>query len=99
MMQPAGCWVGPFARGPWWVNADRPLLRERLTALLWGDRGERQARQSLSHALRSIQSLGAAEDVALLDYDGERVTLRGDSIDVDVLRFRVAGGFFAGPAQ
>jgi DNA-binding SARP family transcriptional activator len=35
------------------VNAGKPQPRERLMALLWSDRGERQARQSLNQALLS----------------------------------------------
>jgi DNA-binding SARP family transcriptional activator len=39
------------------VNANKPQPRERLMALLWSDRGERQARQSLNQALLSIRRL------------------------------------------
>jgi DNA-binding SARP family transcriptional activator len=40
------------------INAERPQPRERLMALLWSDRGEKQARQSLNHALRAIRKRG-----------------------------------------
>jgi TolB-like protein len=70
------------------VNANRPQPRERLMALLWSDRGERQARQSLNQALLSIRRLRDGDGVALLDSDGEQVTLRGDAVDCDVQRLR-----------
>jgi TolB-like protein len=69
------------------VNADRPQSRERLMALLWSDRGDRQARQSLNQALLSIRKLSDG-DGALLDSDGERVTLRGDAVESDVQNLR-----------
>jgi TolB-like protein/DNA-binding SARP family transcriptional activator len=65
------------------INAERPQPRERLMALLWSDRGEKQARQSLNHALRAIRKLGEKEDVVLIDSDGERVTLRGEALESD----------------
>ena len=70
------------------VNADKPQPRERLMALLWSDRGERQARQSLNQALVSIRRLGVHDGVRLLDSSGERATLRGDAVECDVQRLR-----------
>jgi TolB-like protein/DNA-binding SARP family transcriptional activator len=72
------------------VYADRPQLRDRLMALLWSDREDRQARQSLNQALRSIRRLGDEAGITLLDGDGEHVTLRGDAVDIDVARFRAS---------
>lgn len=69
------------------VNADRPQQRDRLMALLWGDRGERQARHSLNQALMAIRRLGSDAGVTLLDSDGERVTLRGAEIETDAHQF------------
>jgi len=55
--------------------------RDALTALLWGDRGDAQARDSLRHALTEIRrTLGA---VALLAREGA-VGLDPRGIDVDV---------------
>ena len=70
------------------VNANKPQPRERLMALLWSDRGERQARQSLNQALLSIRRLGEHEGIRVLDSDGERVTLRSDAIAIDIADFR-----------
>jgi len=69
------------------VNADKPQQRERLMTLLWSDRGEQQARHSLNQALMSIRRLGNAAGAPLLDGDGERVTLVGDAIAIDVADF------------
>jgi TolB-like protein/Tfp pilus assembly protein PilF len=70
------------------VNADKPQPRERLMTLLWGDRDERQARPSLNNALMSIRQLANDQGPALLDSDGEQVTLHGEALESDVARFR-----------
>jgi len=70
------------------VNADKPQPRERLMALLWSDRDERQARQSLNDALKSIRRLASGEGPTILDSDGEQVTLHGAALEIDVARFR-----------
>ena len=57
-------------------------------ALLWGDRSEQQARQSLNQALKSIRRLGEKGSIALLDSDSEQVTLNGDALESDIRRFR-----------
>lgn len=53
-------------------------------ALLWSDRGEQQARQSLNQALKSIRRLSEKDGVALLDSDSEQVTLHGDALESDI---------------
>jgi TolB-like protein len=61
-------------------------LRERLIALLWGDRSDQQARHSLSQTLSSIR---AACDVGpLFVTDGEAVALHPQSVEGDVVEFR-----------
>ena len=61
--------------------------RDRLTALLWGDRGDRQARHSLSQTLLSLrQELGEADSLLLIDR--ETVALRPDAVESDALEFR-----------
>ena len=69
------------------VNADKPQQRDRLMALLWGDRGERQARHSLNQALMAIRRLGSDAGVTLLDGEGERVTLLGNALAIDLADF------------
>ncbi len=70
------------------VNADKPQPRERLMSLLWSDRSERQARQSLNQALVAIRRLGEDEGIRLIDSNGERVTMRGNAISADVEQMR-----------
>ena len=70
------------------VNADRPQSRDRLMALLWSDRDDRQARQSLNHALMSIRKLNKSSGAALLHSNGEQVTLRSEALTIDVVQFR-----------
>jgi len=70
------------------VNADKPQPRERLMALLWGDRDERQARPSLNNALMAIRRLGGHGSATLLDSDASQVTLRSAAVNCDVNRFR-----------
>jgi TolB-like protein/Tfp pilus assembly protein PilF len=64
-----------------------PQPRERLTALLWGDRADEQARHSLSQTLTSIRRAlnGAA---SLLVVDRDTVTLNPDLADIDTATFR-----------
>jgi DNA-binding SARP family transcriptional activator len=61
--------------------------RDRLTALLWGDRADAQARHSLSQTLTSIRRAlnGAA---AILNVDRDTVTLRACAADIDIAGFK-----------
>ncbi len=61
--------------------------RERLINLLWSDRGEEQARNSLRQALSSIRkSLGDLADL-ILQIDRTTVTLNAALVEVDALEF------------
>jgi TolB-like protein/DNA-binding SARP family transcriptional activator len=71
------------------VNANKPQPRERLMSLLWSDRGEKQARQSLNDALRSIRHLSNDGVPTLIDSDAEQVTLHGAALDTDIGQFQV----------
>ena len=58
--------------------------RDRILNLLWGDRGEAQARHSLSQTLTSLrQSFGKDAIVA----DRNSIGLASEHLDVDVLQF------------
>jgi TolB-like protein/Tfp pilus assembly protein PilF len=62
--------------------------RDELIALLWGDRGEQQARSSLRQSLSELRkSLGDAGD-SLLVAERDAVSLDADAIDVDVTEFK-----------
>jgi TolB-like protein/lipoprotein NlpI len=61
--------------------------RERLINLLWSDRGEEQARNSLRQCLSAIKkSLGDVADL-VLQVDRTSVSLKPEMIDIDALEF------------
>jgi DNA-binding SARP family transcriptional activator len=84
-----------------------PCPRERLAALLWGDRGEAQARHSLSQALTSIRAAVGGDDLLLVTREG--VALAPGFVAVDALEFQAlaaaegfeplteAAGLYRGP--
>ena len=66
--------------------------REELTALLWADSTDEQARHSLRQALHELRGTLARTKVPVLSVDGDRVALDADAIDIDVAQFeRLAG--------
>ena len=74
-------------RGP------KPVQRDELAALLWGQRDEDKARQSLRHALHQLRrALGDA-----IEATNEHVRIPDGMIDVDatLLETDIAGGRFA----
>jgi DNA-binding SARP family transcriptional activator len=64
-----------------------PVSRETLAGLLWGDRGEEQARGSLRYALHELRGL-ALGDAPLLSINRTHVQVRGDRIETDLDRLR-----------
>jgi TolB-like protein/DNA-binding SARP family transcriptional activator len=77
------------------ILACRPgeaLRRECLTALLWGERGDQQARHSLSQTLTTIRHVLNGGGPLLLA-ERETVALAPDAAEVDVVEFqRLAAG-------
>jgi DNA-binding SARP family transcriptional activator len=72
-------------------HADEKQPRDRLTALLWGDRSDRQARHSLSQTLLSIRQ--AFDDAnSLLQVEREAVVLRAEALESDVKDFQQLAG-------
>jgi TolB-like protein len=71
-----------------------PHAREKLTALLWSDRGEAQARSSLRQALSELRKVLAGADPPPLETKGEVVALAAGAVVVDVEVFErlIAGG-------
>lgn len=69
------------------LNSERPLARDRLAGLLWGDRGEAQARDSLRQSLVAIRQ--AFRQVGLDPIGSERdsVSFHSASIEVDAALF------------
>lgn len=69
------------------VESGRWHARERLAGLLWGERGETQARNSLNQALYEIRKLETATNLEIVERETDRLRLRSASIDCDVHRF------------
>src|SRR5574338_144419 len=65
--------------------------RDRLTGLLWGDRGDRQARHSLSQTLLSIRQCCEGAE-SLLMSDREAIALRPGTVDSDIADFKRLAG-------
>lgn len=78
--------------------------RDRLAGLLWSDRQEARARNSLRQALASIRQLGHRLGVELVKTDGDRVQLPNGVAETDVAAFQklrdsdpiAATGLYAG---
>ncbi|MEZ5934795.1 MAG: AAA family ATPase [Alphaproteobacteria bacterium] len=71
----------------------RAHRRERLAALLWGDRADKQARHSLNQTVFSIRKALAGADVDPILVNGETLALNADLIEVDAMRFQdLTGG-------
>jgi TolB-like protein/DNA-binding SARP family transcriptional activator/Flp pilus assembly protein TadD len=61
--------------------------RERLAGLLWSERGDRQARDSLKQALMRLRRCLEASDGGALRADRQSVALKRAAVSVDVLAF------------
>jgi DNA-binding SARP family transcriptional activator len=73
-------------------RAERPVPREELAALMWGDRTSARARQSLRQVLLELKrALGTGLDVGPVS-----VTLAGDALALDAAEFdrAIAAGDF-----
>lgn len=73
---------------------DHTATRDRLCGLLWGDRGEAQARASLRQCLLEIRDVFAAAGLDIVDRRRDAVALRagGFTSDVGDLTVAVSGG-------
>jgi TolB-like protein/Tfp pilus assembly protein PilF len=69
------------------LSAGKPQSRDRLAGLLWGDRAETQARDSLKQALAGIRQALRQVGFDPVHADRESVTLQPDGIAVDALDF------------
>src|SRR5262245_31223842 len=74
------------------LSSGAALPRDKLTGLLWSDRGDAQARDSLKHALKHIRGLfnDAAPERAgdeLIAVDRSEVRLAPDWVSADVTAF------------
>jgi DNA-binding SARP family transcriptional activator/tetratricopeptide (TPR) repeat protein len=67
------------------LHPGRPLPRDRLTALLWPDVPDAQARQSLRQALVGLRRVLSKTGALVIDADA--VAVDPSRVDVDVVRF------------
>jgi DNA-binding SARP family transcriptional activator/TolB-like protein len=67
----------------------KPVGRERLSALLWGDRGDEQARASLRQAIYELRSLLGGD--RLLKVERDTVAI-GDDVGTDVAEILATAG-------
>ncbi len=69
------------------LSAGKPQARERLAGLLWGDRAEAQARDSLKQALAGLRQAFRQAGLDPLRADRESVTFEPEGIEVDAIEF------------
>jgi DNA-binding SARP family transcriptional activator len=65
----------------------QPHSRDKLAALLWGDRSPHQARSRLGETLFALRQALAAADPPCLELGSETLGLNADAVDVDALAF------------
>jgi len=69
------------------LSAGKPQARERLAGLLWGDRAEAQARDSLKQALAGIRQAFRQAGLDPVRADRECVTFEPGGIEIDAIEF------------
>ncbi len=69
------------------LNPGVALSRDKLTALLWSDRGDSQARSSLRHVLTDLRKALADFDPPPLIADRETVRIDSNAVEVDAVTF------------
>ena len=79
------------------LHAGKSISRERLTGLLWGDRGEEQARASLRQAILELKPL-SGEERGIICVERDHLTLRPGALttDADRMHAAVEAGDYAG---
>lgn len=69
------------------ANRGRSASRERIMGLLWGDRFDQQARQSLRQTLYSLRKLLGPDGENVLSVAGDTVSLNASSVRTDLVEF------------
>jgi DNA-binding SARP family transcriptional activator len=69
------------------LNPDRRHPRDKLAALLWRDRPEKQARHSLRQCLFTLGKSLGEDERPLIPADQNQLSLNRELVDVDVWRF------------
>lgn len=70
------------------VQPGQPQSREKLMALLWSERSDKQARHSLNQTLVHLRKAVPETGGRILDSDRESITCVPGSVEVDALKFR-----------
>lgn len=73
------------------LTVGKPTSRDRLMSMLWGDRFDEQARQSLRQALTKLRKL-ANGGKSVLQTDGDTICLDANAVDVDAVAFEHLAG-------
>ena len=81
------------------LNAGRLLARDRLAGLLWGDRGETQARDSLRQSLAAIRQAFRQVGLDPVVSDRDSATFDPKGIDIDAVVFERLAGEAGGHVQ
>ena len=69
------------------LNAGKPQSRDHLAALLWGERFDEQARQSLRQGISKLRKALGDGSPEVLVTDGDGVMLNTDAADIDTADF------------
>ncbi|WP_162917333.1 tetratricopeptide repeat protein [Dongia deserti] len=69
------------------LNAGRSLARDRLAGLLWGDRGETQARDSLRQSIAAIRHTCRQVTLDPIASERDSVNFSCDGIEIDAVAF------------
>lgn len=69
------------------ANRGQAAARERIMALLWGDRFDQQARQSLRQTLYSLRKLLGEQGEEALAVSGDNISLNPSHVRTDVAEF------------
>ncbi len=69
------------------LQAGESLAREKLVTLLWGDRGENQARGSLRQELSTLRKAFSVIEPFPIQTDGKFIRIDPKAVDVDVHEF------------
>jgi TolB-like protein len=70
----------------------RPHSRDKLTGLLWSNRADPQARNSLRQAVSELGRALGSSDSAVLVKDRDRIALASGSVEVDAAAFEKLAG-------
>lgn len=68
-------------------HLDKPLMRDNLAALLWGESDDQHARNSLRQTLYMLRKVLSKAHQPLFILDGETIALNPESVELDVLSF------------